>query len=321
MECDRCGDPAVVHAAYAGAHWCGPHLRAAVDKRVRRRIRADGLIPQDATPEDPQTWMIGLSGGKDSAVLTHILSDTLGDDPRIELVAVTIHEGISGYRDASLVAARELAAARTIRHEEYTYAEEFGVEMDDVAVEDPLSMAPCAYCGVFRRNLLDRAAAAVDADLILTGHNLDDEAETALMNIVEGNVDQVAKHYDASLGPLPQRRTHPQFVPRAKPLREIPEQEVALYAHTLDLPVHSATCPHSSESFRAEIQDHMLALEDAHPGTRHSIMAGYLELAAMAADSGDDAPAEPLSSCTDCGAPTQRERCRACELQLALDSA
>ena len=65
----------------------------------------------------------------------------------------------------------------------------------------------------------------------------------------------------------------------------------------------------------------MLALEDAHPGTRHSIMAGYLELAAMAADSGDDAPAEPLSSCADCGAPTQRERCRACELQLALDSA
>ncbi|MDR9445687.1 MAG: hypothetical protein RI544_06005, partial [Haloquadratum sp.] len=136
MECDRCGDPAVVHAAYAGAHWCGPHLRAAVDKRVRRRIRADGLIPQDATPEDPQTWMIGLSGGKDSAVLTHILSDTLGDDPRIELVAVTIHEGISGYRDASLVAARELAAARTIRHEEYTYAEEFGVEMAVLAVED-----------------------------------------------------------------------------------------------------------------------------------------------------------------------------------------
>jgi len=321
MECDRCGDPAVVHAAYAGAHWCDTHLRAAVDKRVRRRIRADGLIAPDATPEEPQTWMIGLSGGKDSAVLTHILVDTLGADPRIELVAVTIHEGISGYRDASLTAARELAADRSIRHEEYTYAEEFGIEMDDVAMEDPLSMAPCAYCGVFRRNLLDRAAVAVDADLILTGHNLDDEAETALMNIFEGNVEQVAKHYDASLGPLSERRPHPQFVPRAKPLREIPEQEVALYAHTLDLPVHSATCPHSSESFRAEIQDHMLALEDAHPGTRHSIMAGYLELAALAADSSGDAPSAPLSSCVECGAPTLRDRCRACELQLVLDTA
>ena len=68
------------------------------------------------------------------------------------------------------------------------------------------------------------------------------------------------------------------FVPRAKPLRDVPEKEVALYAHLRDLPVHMAECPHASEAYRGEIQEHLHALEEDHPGTRHSIMAGYEEL-------------------------------------------
>ena len=78
MECDKCGREAVMHAAYSGAHRCDDHFRASVEKRVRRRIREDGLLPADASPENPQTWVIGLSGGKDSVVLTHILDETLG---------------------------------------------------------------------------------------------------------------------------------------------------------------------------------------------------------------------------------------------------
>jgi len=308
-----------MHAAYSGAHLCERHLFESVERRVRRRVREDDMLPDDATPEDPETWVIGLSGGKDSVVLTDIIEETFAEDPRVELVALTIHEGIEGYRDESLAACEELVAERDVRHEVVAYADEFDVEMDDVADDDPLDMAPCAYCGVFRRDILARYAEEYDADKLLTGHNLDDEAETALMNIFEGNVEQVAKHFDASLGPFDERTSKEDMIPRAKPLRDVPEKEVALYAQLRDLPVHMEECPHASEAFRGEIQDLLLKLEENHPGTRHSIMAGYEELAGLAADEYGDEDAD-VGECEECGAPTTRDRCRKCALVEAVDA-
>ena len=322
MECDKCDRAAVTHAAYAGTHLCGDHLCRSVERRVRRRIRQDGLVPENATPEDPVTWVIGLSGGKDSAVLTHILAETFGRDPRVELSALSIHEGIEGYRDESLAACHELldGLEAEIEHETVSYTEEFGVEMDDVASEDPLDMAPCAYCGVFRRDLLEEYATELGGDLLLTGHNLDDEAETALMNVLEGDVNRMENHFDASLGALEERGDPGPFVPRAKPLRDVPESEVSLYARHRDLPAHMVECPHASESFRGTVQTLLHELESDHPGTRHSIMAGYEELAALAADRERDDEQE-LGDCERCGSPTARDRCRSCELIAAVDGA
>ena len=329
MECDKCDGDAVLHAAYSGLHLCEHHLCRAVEKRLRRRVREDGLVPDDATPEDPETWVIGLSGGKDSVVLTDILHDIFERDPRIELVALSIHEGIEGYRDASLEACEELTADLGIRHEVVSYAEEFGIEMDDVVEDDPEGMAACAYCGVFRRDILSRYADRLGADKLLTGHNLDDEAETALMNFFEGDVDQIAKHFESSLGPFEaddaptERARSPQdhHVPRAKPLRDVPEKEIALYARFRDLPAHITECPHASESYRAEIQQLMLGLEENHPGTRHSIMAGYKKLAALAAAvyGGENADTD-FGECGHCGAPTARDICRKCNLLEALEA-
>ncbi|WP_227260822.1 tRNA 2-thiolation protein NcsA [Salarchaeum japonicum] len=321
MDCTKCDREAVMHAAYSGTHLCDTHFFESVERRVRRRVREDDLLPRDATPENPQTWVVGLSGGKDSVVLTKILHDTFADDPRVELVCLTIHEGIEGYRDASVDACEDLTADLDVRHELVTYRDEFDLEMDDVVEDDPENMAPCAYCGVFRRDILARYADEYDADKLLTGHNLDDEAETALMNIFEGNVEQVAKHFDASLGGFDERETREEMVPRAKPLRDVPEKEVALYAQLQDLPVHMAECPHSSEAFRGEIQDLLLSLEENHPGTRHSIMAGYEELAGLAAEKyrGGE-PESELDSCAECGAPTTRDVCRKCALVDAVQS-
>ncbi|WP_280537476.1 TIGR00269 family protein [Halopenitus sp. POP-27] len=342
MDCDKCGADAVTHAAYSGAHLCGEHFRRSVEKRVRRRVREDGLLDPEATPDDPDRWVIGLSGGKDSVVLATILEETFGRDPRVELIGLTIHEGIEGYRDESLAACRELTDDLGIRHEVVSYAEEFGVEMDDVVEDDPENMAACAYCGVFRRDLLEGYAEEFDADKLLTGHNLDDEAQTALMNVLEGDVRQVAKHFDASLGsfedrPLDDadrngdntgsdahaRAESDHFVPRAKPLRDVPEKEVALYCHLRDLPSHMAECPHAEEAYRGEIKSILHDLEESHPGTRHSIMAGYEEIAGIVADTyrddGDDGEAD-LGECVECGSTTSREVCRKCRLIESIEA-
>ena len=281
MECTKCDREAGMHAAYSGSYLCERHFLESVERRVKRRVREDDLLPRSATPENPQTWLIGLSGGKDSVVLTQLLHETFADDPRVELVALTVHEGIEGYRDKSLAACEELVADLDIEHEVVSYAEEFDLEMDGVVDSDPEGMAACAYCGVFRRDLLAPYA---------------------------------------SLGPFGERAEPDGMTPRAKPLRDVPEKEVGLYAQLRDLPGHTAECPHSSEAFRGEIQDLLLSLEDAHPGTRHSVMAGYEEIAAMAAERHRSDESD-LNECETCGAPTTRDVCRKCRLVDAVHAA
>jgi uncharacterized protein (TIGR00269 family) len=325
MECDKCPSEAVMHAAYSGLHMCEEHFCASVEKRVRRRVREDNLLPDDASIDDPETWVIGLSGGKDSVVLTEILADTFAEDPRIELIALSIHEGIEGYRDESLDASKELTEKLEIQHEVVAYEDEFDVQMDDVVEDDPENMSACAYCGVFRRDILSRYAAELDADKLLTGHNLDDEAETALMNFLEGDVRKISQQFDASLGPFDgaeasqTRGEREEFIPRAKPLRDVPEKEVALYAHLRDLPAHMTECPHADEAFRGEIQQLLYKLEEKHPGTRHSIMAGYEKLAGLAATEYDDDNPD-LDECENCGSPTTGSQCRKCGLLAALEA-
>ncbi len=319
MKCTKCDREAVMHAAYSGVHLCSEHFLASVERRVKRRVREDGLLSDEATPDEPETWVIGLSGGKDSVVLTRILHETFADDPRVKLVGLTIHEGIAGYRDRSLDACVELSEELGIRHEVVTYEGEFGIRMDDVVEDDPEEMAACAYCGVFRRDVLSRYADELGADKLLTGHNLDDEAQSALMNFLEGDLVQMAKHFEASLGGFEERTDQSAFVPRAKPLRDVPEKEVALYAHLAELPVHMAECPHSSEAYRGEIQRLLYGLEENHPGTRHSIMAGYEELAGLLAGEYGEERTD-LVDCERCGSTTTGAVCRKCSLLAALEA-
>jgi uncharacterized protein (TIGR00269 family) len=262
-------------------------------------------------------------------VLTEILHDTFEQDPRVELVTLTIHEGIEGYRDESLAACVDLTEELGIRHEVVTYEEEFDLRMDEVVEDDPENMAACAYCGVFRRDLLSKYAEAYDADKLLTGHNLDDEAQTAMMNFLEGDVEQMAKHFDASLGAFESGGETPArvsgedgpFVPRAKPLRDVPEKEVALYAQLRDLPAHITECPHSSEAYRGEIQQLIFDLEERHPGARHSIISGYEEIARLAAERYRDGDGPDIGECDRCGAATTRDHCRKCALVESVHAA
>jgi len=62
-----------------------------------------------------------------------------------------------------------------------SYHELYGWTMDRV-VSTIGKKNNCTFCGVFRRQALDRGAAALGVDHIVTGHNADDIAETVLMN-------------------------------------------------------------------------------------------------------------------------------------------
>src|SRR5256886_17053489 len=139
-----------------------------------------------------------------------ILEYYVGIRPKFELGGITIDEGIASYRPAGIEFAKRLCAHLGIEHQVLGYETTAGHTMDEVVVRDPESI-PCSYCGPFRRQALNRAAREVDADYVATGLNLDDTAQSILMNVARGDIEKLAR-----LGPHESRQ--PGLVPRIQPL-------------------------------------------------------------------------------------------------------
>ncbi len=291
---------------YAGRNLCQEHFTRYAERRFKRELRkqleALGL-------DDGGRIAVGLSGGKDSAALTALLQDALGPDPRYEILPICVDEGIPGYRDQALTEARALTDALDLDLQIVSHAEDHGVTTQEVAEARP-DVRPCAACGVFRRSSLNQAARQTGADCVATGHNLDDTAETALMNLLRGDLEQV-------LRTAPHTSSPDGLVPRITPLRDAPEREVALYAILRGLPFHDAECPHSVDATRRTYKALLLDLVDQDPTVRHSLVSLTDELKGRVEPRHEGG----LGRCRSCGEPTPHETCRACDLAAALGPA
>lgn len=294
-----CGKPSVYLARYSGEHLCPEHFCGFVEKRVRREMRKQGPFRKD------EHIAVALSGGKDSVVTLRLLHETLRDNPRIRLTAVTVDEGIAGYRPPSVEVAAAHCREIGVEHVVLSYEETAGVTMDRVATHPDRRHMPCAYCGVLRRRNLNEAARRVGATHLATGHNLDDTAQSILMNHLKGDVDRLAR-----MGPHRAEQVRDGLVPRILPLRLVPEKEVALYAILRGWEFHDGECPYSVEATRGRYRDLLLDLEEKEPGTRHALLAGYDRLAPLLhQDMG-----QALGACDRCGEATSGDTCRACAL-------
>src|SRR5438067_4719650 len=181
-----CGSPAVHFARYSGEHLCERHFRESVERRVRRELRKQGPLKEGRIA-------VALSGGKDSVVTLRLMHETFRANPKVEVIAVSIDEGIASYRPPALEVAAAHCKELGVEHVVLSYQETAGVTMDRVVVHPARTMAPCAYCGVLRRRNLNEAAQRVGATHLATGHNLDDVAQSILMNHLRGDVERLAR--------------------------------------------------------------------------------------------------------------------------------
>lgn len=131
---------------------------------------------------------IGASGGKDSTVLAHVLK-TLNERHNygLDLFLLSIDEGIVGYRDDSLETVKRNKEQYQLPLLIVSYHQLYGWTMDDI-VEQVGLKSNCSFCGVFRRQALDRGCELLKVDKLVTGHNADDIAETVLMNSMLKNI-------------------------------------------------------------------------------------------------------------------------------------
>lgn len=202
---------------------------------------------------------IGASGGKDSTVLASVLK-TLNEryDYKLNLVLLSIDEGIKGYRDDSLETVKRNAVQYDMPLEIVGYDELYGWTMDQV-VEQIGKKGNCTYCGVFRRQALDRGAVRLGIKHVVTGHNADDIAETVLMNLLRGDLPRLARATSIVTA------SAASDTKRSKPLKYAYEKEIVLYAHHKGLDYFSTECIYSPEAFRGSARTLIKNLERVRP--------------------------------------------------------
>lgn len=202
---------------------------------------------------------IGASGGKDSTVLASVLK-TLNErhDYGLDLVLLSIDEGIKGYRDDSLETVKRNAAQYNMPLEIVGYDELYGWTMDQV-VSQVGKKGNCTYCGVFRRQALDRGAAKMGIKHVVTGHNADDIAETVMMNLLRGDLPRLARATSIVT------ESAASDIKRSKPLKYAYEKEIVLYAHHKGLDYFSTECIYSPEAFRGSARALIKNLERVRP--------------------------------------------------------
>ncbi|KAH9019490.1 hypothetical protein EDB84DRAFT_1566023 [Lactarius hengduanensis] len=252
---------------------------------------------------------IGASGGKDSTVLAYVMK-TLNERYQygLNLFLLSIDEGITGYRDDSLETVKRNQQQYDMPLKILSYHELYGWTMDRV-VSTIGKKNNCTFCGVFRRQALDRGAATLGVDHIVTGHNADDIAETVLMNIMRGDI--------ARLGRCTAICTQGEdTIRRSKPFKYAYEKEIVMYAYFKKLDYFSTECIYSPDAYRGHARAFLKDLEAARPSAIIDIIHS-----GEAFEVKDEVRAtqKAQQTCIRCGYMSSNDLCKACSLLEGLE--
>ncbi|KAJ3286471.1 cytosolic thiouridylase subunit Ctu1 [Borealophlyctis nickersoniae] len=257
---------------------------------------------------------IAASGGKDSTVLAHVMK-LLNDrhDYGLELFLLSVDEGITGYRDDSLETVKRNEQQYEIPLKIVSYEQLYGWSMDAIVKEVGLKNN-CTFCGVFRRQALDRGAVMLDVNHIVTGHNADDIAETVLMNILRGDIARLQRCTAI-------RTATDETIPRSKPFKYTYEKEIVMYAYFKKLDYFSTECIYSPNAYRGYARTFLKDLEAIRPSAIMDIIHSG-EAYELGTDVKVNVPVKGrvvVGTCERCGYMSSNKLCKACVLLEGLN--
>ncbi len=311
-RCSKCPKKAVVGLGYCGLDLCKDCFAEFFEKRVWKANK-DFLMLRRG-----DKVAVGISGGKDSAAMLHVLNKMAKKIGQIQLFPILVDEGVHGYRPNSIKKAKELCKREGFGLDVVSFEREFGATLDAMVKkrgqgDDEFASGACSICGVFRKKALEARAKKLGATKLAVGHNADDSAQTFLMNLMRNDSARLVRvspaHAEGGLG----------LVPRIKPLVYNLERECGLYCVVENLPFHLQECPYAKESFRGTVKDFLNLAEEKHPGVKFNVLQSSLLLQKTLAEISPRALREGGSKkCKICGSPSSSGVCKACEYAKRL---
>lgn len=306
MSCSRCGKrPAQYLRRISGEKLCLPCLFASMEKKVLWTIRRERMI--DAGDK----VAVAISGGKDSLALLYMLGSfkQKGLLRGVSLEAFTINEGhpySCFYRMSRRDHVVALAEKFGIEYRVYTFKEIFGVtamELSEALAKRGREVHMCTIDGVLRRRAMNIVGKARGWTKVATAHNLDDEAQTIMLNVLLGNLGRFAWHgsHDDS--------EEKDLIRRIKPFKHLREEEIAIYAYYHGIPLMELECPYVPNNPRYNLKYMLAELERDMPSVKYNLASFGEKLATLMREK----PSR-LARCKYCGAITSRDVCRVCEL-------
>jgi uncharacterized protein (TIGR00269 family) len=276
MQCNKCRRNAIFFQEYSGQHLCKQHFEADVEVKAKHEIRRNQWI----TPGDHIA--VALSGDKSSAALLYFLKKLTSNRRDIIISAISIDEGIAGYRDPkNAMRIAELLDTECIIG---SFDENFGTSVDEITpIKGTLS---CTYCRVLRNFLLNKIAREHAITKLALGQTLDERGVSVLKNLLRGNPEIIVNSEREARGKIP----------RIRPFISVPHKEVALYA---DLHINGcdrSLCRYNFKPFEKDVQEMLNEFTIRHPATKYAVMNLGKKLAGACVSMADS-----ISSCEKCG--------------------
>jgi uncharacterized protein (TIGR00269 family) len=299
MKCDRCQKIAVFSRKYSGENLCSDCFSNTILRKTAKTISKYNMI------QNGELVCVAVSGGKDSLALLHVLSK-MAKNHNFRIHAITIDEGIPGYRDEALDIVNDFCIKIGVEHSVYPYKELFGLTLDESLKQNETDrLSSCSICGTFRRRAMDYAAKQIGANVVATGHNLDDTLQTFIINTLSGDINKIGwMNPDTSENSLR----------KIKPFCEIYESEIVFYAFTNNLPFQTEPCPHMDEGIRTEIREFLNKLENNHIGIKNSMYHSVFKISQVM----KDANYKEKIRCANCGAECTGKICSVCKMIVDL---
>lgn len=293
MKCRVCRDRAVIQVRRHNANFCKPHFVDHVHRQVERTIHDYKMFEQG------EKLLLGVSGGKDSLALWDVLTN-LGH--RVD--GVYLHLGIGDYSSDSLVFSQRFAEERGLDLAVVDLPADYGFGVPDAA--DAGGRVPCSACGLSKRYILNQMAEDGGYDVLVMGHNLDDEAATLFGNVSRWDLDYLARQAPV----LPASADG--LARKVKPLIRLAERETAAYCIVQGIDYEVEECPMAAGNTINRYKEWLNRLEEESPGMKANFLFGFLDRAAPVFQA---APPPELSVCEECGQPTTGTRCAFCRLR------
>ncbi len=288
MKCRHCAQNAAIHMRQHHLALCKTHFLDWMLAQTQRFIQKYALFAPGAR------LLLAVSGGKDSLALWDILTH-LG----YAADGLYIHLGIAGpddYSNRSQQCCLDFAAARGLRLHIVDVARDLGCSVPDLAARTHRGrQRPCSVCGLVKRHLFNQVAAQGGYDVLLTGHNLDDEASVLFGNTLTWSLDLLRRQAPV----LPAAG----FVRKAKPLCRFYERETAAYAILRPIVYVEEECPFAAGNQMLAQKALLNQMESQRPGLKLQFYTGFLR-ARPELFSAPSAPQTPDERCPRCDQPT-----------------